>query len=145
MPANIHATALVLGDRGLLVTGPSGSGKTTLALALLRAYAASGRFAAMVADDRVLVQAGGRRLIARCPETIAGLAEVYGVGPRPVNVVNCAVIDLCLRLAAAAPRFQEPSREVIEGVAVPALDLTARNVEAAGLAVASWLKTAPFR
>ncbi|TIX38552.1 MAG: HPr kinase/phosphorylase, partial [Mesorhizobium sp.] len=33
-PENIHGTAILIGDRGILITGPSGLGKTTLALAL---------------------------------------------------------------------------------------------------------------
>ncbi|TIU15608.1 MAG: HPr kinase/phosphorylase, partial [Mesorhizobium sp.] len=32
---NIHGTALLIGECGVLITGPSGSGKTTLALTLL--------------------------------------------------------------------------------------------------------------
>ncbi|RWH23488.1 MAG: HPr kinase/phosphorylase, partial [Mesorhizobium sp.] len=32
---NIHATAILIGDRGVLITGPSGAGKTTLALTLI--------------------------------------------------------------------------------------------------------------
>ena len=34
---NIHATAVVLGTRGILFTGPSGSGKSMLAFACIAA------------------------------------------------------------------------------------------------------------
>ncbi len=56
---NIHGTALVLGDRGILVTGPSGSGKTTLALALVGHFCTHGRFARLVA----MVAPGGMLLV----------------------------------------------------------------------------------
>ncbi|RUY09959.1 HPr kinase/phosphorylase, partial [Mesorhizobium sp. M7A.F.Ca.US.005.03.2.1] len=34
-PENIHATMVLIGERGILITGASGSGKTGLALALI--------------------------------------------------------------------------------------------------------------
>lgn len=144
---NIHATALVLGDRGVLITGPSGSGKTTLALTLIETFAASGKFARLVGDDQLFVKASGGRLIASSPATIAGLAEVHGLGPRPVRHISPAVIDLVVKLAEAAdaPRFSDPLTELVEGIVLPRLDLPARNALASGLAVAAWLKAPPFR
>jgi serine kinase of HPr protein (carbohydrate metabolism regulator) len=145
-PPNIHATALLLGDRGVLICGPSGSGKTALALDLLGRFAATGRFARLVGDDQVFVDARAGRLVASCPEAIAGLAEVRGLGPRPVAHRPSAVIDLVVRLVAAAdaPRLGEPRTETIAGVALPRLDLPARNPAASALAVAAWLKAPPF-
>jgi len=144
---NLHATALVLGDRGVLITGPSGSGKTTLALTLIKAFGARGQFARLVGDDQLFVRAQSGRLVASSPETIAGLAEVFGVGPRPLRHLGSAVVDLVAKLveAADAPRFSDPLTEMIAGVALPRLDLPARNAAAASLAVAAWLKASPFR
>ena len=142
---NLHATALLLGDRGVLVAGPSGSGKTTLALTLIRHREALGRFARLVGDDQLLVEARGARLIASCPPAIAGAAEVYGIGPRRMGFAAAAVIDLVIRLVPApvAPRFQEPLSETIAGLALPRLDLAERNASAGALAVAAWFGTAP--
>jgi serine kinase of HPr protein (carbohydrate metabolism regulator) len=143
---NLHATALVLGDRGILITGPSGSGKTALALTLLRQFAAAGQFARLVADDQVLIRTASGRLLASCPQPIAGLAEVYGLGPRPLPHLRAAVIDLVLRLVpqAEAPRFPERLEESIAGVGLPRLDLPERRADASALAVAAWLKAPPF-
>jgi serine kinase of HPr protein (carbohydrate metabolism regulator) len=144
--ANIHATALVLGDRGVLITGPSGSGKTTLALTLIDRFLSNGRFARLVGDDQLFVAARGR-LVASCPPTIARLAEVRGVGPRPLPALGCAVIDLIVRLVPEhdAPRLPDPASEVIAGIELPRLDLPARNAVAASLAVTAWLAPPPFR
>ena len=142
----MHATALVLGDRGVLITGPSGSGKTTLALALIDRFVSQQRFARLVGDDQLFVAARGGRLVASCPSTIAGLAEVRGVGPRPLPTLASAVIDLVVRLIpeCETPRLPDPSSETIAGIAVPRLDLPSRNVIAASLAVTAWLAAPPF-
>jgi serine kinase of HPr protein (carbohydrate metabolism regulator) len=142
----MHATALVLGDRGVLITGPSGSGKTTLALTLIKRCAAQPRFARLVGDDQLFVAATGGRLVASAPDTIAGLAEVHGLGPRPLPTLANAVIDLVVRLAPErdAPRLPDPSNETIAGIAIPLLVLPSRNALAASLAVTAWLAAPPF-
>lgn len=144
---NIHATAVVLGDRGILIAGPSGAGKTTLALALVAAFGQAGRFARLVADDRVLVEARAGRLVVACPAAIAGLAEVYGLGPSAVQHLDSAVIDLAVRLVdrREAPRLSDPAEERFAGVAVPVLALPARNAPACVLAVTAWLDAPALR
>lgn len=94
----IHATALVVGETGLLVTGPSGSGKSRMALELIQTAAAGGRFAALVSDDRVGLQVVGKRVLAIAPPQIAGMIELRGSGilkmaylPRAVMHVAIAV------------------------------------------------------
>lgn len=146
-PFNIHATAIVLGDRGILISGQSGSGKTTLALTLLGMFAARQRFSRIVGDDQLLVSACSGRLVVRCPEAIAGLAEVHGVGPRPLPYLASAVIDLVVRLVppGQAERFAEPSVETIAGIEVPQRDLAARHAASAALTVSAWLEAPPFR
>ena len=91
---NIHATAVVLGDRGILIQGDSGSGKSTLALALVTGFVRAGRFARLVADDQVMVEARRGRLLAHTPESIAGLGEIHGLGPRAMEHEGTAVVDL---------------------------------------------------
>ena len=49
----VHATAIVIGETGVLIRGRSGSGKSSLALALVARVRLAGGFAAFVADDRV--------------------------------------------------------------------------------------------
>jgi serine kinase of HPr protein (carbohydrate metabolism regulator) len=140
-PANLHATAVVLGTRGLLLTGPSGSGKSTLALHLLDAWRARGRFARLLSDDQVFVTVANGRLIASAPDSIAGLVEVHGLGPRPVDHVGRAVIDSVCRLAPApqVPRLQDAVVEPVQGIALPSIDVPERNALTAGLAIAAWI------
>jgi len=105
---NLHGTAVLVGDRGILVTGASGSGKTTLALAIVARFAEQGRLCRIVADDQLLVSPHHGRVVCRAPAPIAGLAEVHGIGPRAVSFEPAMVADLVLRLVPAAQmeRFQ---------------------------------------
>ena len=54
MTATVHASAVLVGARAVLIRGPSGAGKSRLALDLIEA-ARGGRlrFARLVGDDRV--------------------------------------------------------------------------------------------
>ena len=53
----LHATALVVGESGVLLRGPSGAGKSSLALALIWAARERAVFAALIADDRAFARA----------------------------------------------------------------------------------------
>src|SRR5690606_38403472 len=110
---NRHGTALVLADRGVLITGPSGSGKTTLAFALLAHCRSLGVFARLISDDQVYLAAGHGRLITTAPDTIAGMMEAFGAGPAPISHESCAVIDLLVELVdpKAAPRLCDSMEE----------------------------------
>ena len=146
-PSNIHATALVLGDRGVLIRGRSGSGKTTLALALIASFQSQGRFARLVGDDQLFPAARNGRLVVRPPVAIAGLVEIPGFGPQPLPFLADAVIDRVVWLVpeTAAPRLADPRTEAIAGVELPRLDLAARNTAAAAVAVTAWLALAARR
>jgi serine kinase of HPr protein (carbohydrate metabolism regulator) len=98
----VHASAVLIGSRAVLIRGPAGSGKSQLALALIEA-AAGGRirFARLVADDRVELAASHGRLLVRPPATLAGLIEVRGLGIRRVPFEPVAVVALVIDLAAA--------------------------------------------
>jgi serine kinase of HPr protein (carbohydrate metabolism regulator) len=143
---NLHGTAILIGERGLLITGPSGSGKTTLALALIERLDAPGRLCRLVADDQVLASNHGGRLICAAPVAIAGLIEVPGIGPQPVPHEQAAVIDMVVRLVPAAgmARFQEPAVETVAGCTLPRLDLAERDAIAAVPAVTARLASGDF-
>lgn len=96
-PANVHATAIVIGTTGLLFTGPSGSGKSAIALHCIEEARGRGLFAAMVSDDQVLVSEANARLIARAPKSIAGLAEVRGAGIVTVDTIEATVLHRAIR------------------------------------------------
>ena len=93
--ASVHASCVLLDDRGLLILGDSGAGKTTLALGLIDRWRRAGRFARLVADDRTLLWSSGRRVLARPHPRLAGDYELYGYGIRgtahePAAVVRAA-------------------------------------------------------
>ncbi|MBK8456169.1 MAG: HPr kinase/phosphorylase [Phyllobacteriaceae bacterium] len=140
MAANFHATALVLGDRGIMIRGPSGSGKTTLALFLLERAVAGGRFAAMVGDDQVLIERVGDCPVARSPPAIAGLAERRGPGPLPIAAIAAARIDGLVELVepAAAPRLEDRPTATLEKMTIPCLRLARGDTLASALAVEAW-------
>jgi HPr kinase/phosphorylase len=132
--ATVHASAVLVGARAVLIRGPSASGKSRLALELLEA-ARTGtlRFARLVADDRVHLEAIGGRLLARPPDALAGLIEVRGVGLLRVTHEPRAVIGLVVDLDAPdAQRLPAADQRRIEinGIFVPRLaiakDLAAR-------------------
>lgn len=111
---NIHATAVAVAGRALLILGPSGSGKSALALALI------GLGAGLVADDRTVLARRGGALVASCPPRLSGLIEARGLGllrcpahpPCPVALVA----DLSL---TETERLPPPRGIVLLDVALP--------------------------
>ena len=79
-PINVHGTAIVLGETGVLLRGPSGAGKSVLALCLLDRWEMRGLPAFLVADDRVEITEANGHLMMQAPRTIAGLIELRGRG-----------------------------------------------------------------
>lgn len=146
MADNFHASAVVLGDRGIVIAGDAGAGKTQLALALISHARTHGLFAGLVADDQVFLSAHDGRLVCIAPETIAGLVEVRGVGPQPTAYIKKAPVDLMVRLVerSAAERFPEAETESLKGCEVPLLKLAADDGRAAAMAVAARLSLPPF-
>jgi serine kinase of HPr protein (carbohydrate metabolism regulator) len=123
----IHASAVLVDARAVLIRGPSGAGKSRLALDLIAA-AASGavRFARLIGDDRVhLKSAGGRLLVAPAP-ALAGLVEQRGTGILPVAHEACAVVGLVVDLDAQdAERLPQVETIALEGVTLPRLAVPA--------------------
>jgi HPr kinase/phosphorylase len=126
---SIHASAVLIGARAVLIQGPSGSGKSRLALALLHA-AAQGLipFARLVADDRAHVAAVHGRLLVRPAEALAGLIEVRGLGIQRMPYEPLAVVGLLVELGQIdAERLPEAGAKQaeIEGIALPRLAVAA--------------------
>jgi len=124
-PATLHASAVLVGARAVLIRGPSAAGKSRLAFDLLQA-AKSGllRFARLVGDDRVHVDAVGGRLRVRPAAALRGLIEMRGVGVLEMPYEESALVGLVVDLAAAdAERLPQPEqlKEAIQGVLLPRL------------------------
>ena len=65
MSGAVHASAVLVGERGVLIRGASGAGKSLMALALVERVRRDGGFAALVADDRVWLEAVARPAASR--------------------------------------------------------------------------------
>jgi len=142
----MHATAVVLGVKGVLIRGASGSGKSSLALELIRRTQASGTFAALVGDDQISLEAAAGRLVANAPRQIFGLIEVHGLGPTPISALPAAAIDLSVHLCADefAPRYQEPMSFSGGGVDVPELTLRQCHTMQSAAVIFAHLARDPF-
>jgi HPr kinase/phosphorylase len=123
---SLHATAVVVGEAGLIIRGRSGRGKSALALSLLALAADRGVFARLVGDDRVVIEARYGRLLVTGAPRISGLIERRGVGLEPAHgeprAVARLVVDL-LDSGRKVARLPEAAEQTIElsGVAVPRL------------------------
>lgn len=115
MTANIHATAIVVGTRGLIFVGPSGVGKTMMAFACLTAARRQGAASFLIADDQVFVSREDNRIVATCPPSIAGLMEIRGSGIVKMAYLEAAPIDLAVQVVSmgAAERLP-PENEQFE-------------------------------
>jgi serine kinase of HPr protein (carbohydrate metabolism regulator) len=124
--STIHASAVLVGARAVLIRGPSGSGKSQLAWQLINAAPAQISFSRLVGDDRVFVEARHGRLIVRPAPELAGLIEIRGLGIRRLPHEACATVGLIVDLAAAdADRL--PTREALAteilGITLPRLPI----------------------
>jgi serine kinase of HPr protein (carbohydrate metabolism regulator) len=120
----IHATAVLIGARALLIRGPAGSGKSQLALRLIQGAAVgTAPFVRLIGDDRVHVQAVHGRLLVFPAQALAGLIEVRGLGIRQFAFEQSAVVGGIVDLAAEVARLPEPSQgaTTISGIILPRL------------------------
>jgi serine kinase of HPr protein (carbohydrate metabolism regulator) len=117
MSDQIHATCVELAGTGALLRGPSGSGKSDLALRLID------RGARLVADDRVVLEAGAGGVVASAPPALAGMLEVRGLGLTRVPSVARAHVGLVIDLVAAVDveRLPEPARCELLGTTIPCI------------------------
>lgn len=99
--SSVHASAVLVGERAVLIRGPSGAGKSRLAFDLILA----GRTGALppailVGDDRVHLDTAGEQLWVRPAPQLAGLIEIRGLGIRHCPFASEAVVGLIVDLAA---------------------------------------------
>ncbi len=133
----IHATAVAIGDRCVLLRGPSGAGKSDLALRMLALDVSTlgafgfnrGSRIKLVSDDQVILVRSDEQVMASAPESIRSRIEVRGLGIVPVQSTTDAVaVRLVVDLVALAdvPRMPPEDETVgLLGCPVPLLRLHA--------------------
>lgn len=124
----VHATALVVAERGILIRGASGSGKSSLAWVLLREAHHRGMFARLVCDDRVALAVRSERLVARGHPALAGLIEQRTLGLLTLPFERACVVACVIKLSSdPLPRFPAEGSGELEmlGVRVPCLHIPA--------------------
>ena len=106
---NLHATAIVVDNTGILFTWPSGSGKSELAFSFLTEAERCGLPAALIADDQIFVYRDGENIIAERPAAIAGLLELRGSGIISINSIASATLHFAVTtvLSPENPRLPE--------------------------------------
>ncbi|MBR0851748.1 HPr kinase/phosphatase C-terminal domain-containing protein [Bradyrhizobium diazoefficiens] len=120
---SIHASAVKVGDRAVLIRGPSGAGKSRLAFKLIMA-GRSGLLdrAVLVGDDRVHLATVGQEIEVRPAPVLAGLIEIRGLGIRQCDYVEHATVGLVVDLDAEdAERLPSPDslKTSLLGVEIP--------------------------
>ena len=128
--ASVHASAVLVGERAVLIRGPSGAGKSRLALDLILA-GRSGQLpaAVLVGDDRVHLDTVAEQLWVRPAHELGGLMEIRGLGIRRCDFVSEAVVGLVVDLAAGdAERLPPPESLSIHlnGVLLPRIPVGMR-------------------
>lgn len=107
--ATLHATAIAIDGRGLLLLGPAGAGKSDLALRLID------RGAALIADDAVAVTVDRHRLmLSAIAPAAAGRLLVRGIGMVAVPASEPVPAALAITLSPLPPASP--------GAALPAID-----------------------
>jgi HPr kinase/phosphorylase len=143
--ASVHASAVAVGDRAVLIRGPSGSGKSRLAFDLILA-GRSGQIppAVLVGDDRLHLNANQGQIVVRPAPELAGLIEIRGLGIRRCDFTGEAVVGLVIDLSAAdAERLPAPEALLthINGVMLPRIPVGSHHA-ALPLVVAALTTTA---
>ena len=132
----VHASAVLVGARAVLIRGPSGAGKSRLALRTDRSGARGGLCAlpGWSATTAFISKPPGGRLLVRPAEALAGLIEVRGVGIRRLDHEPRAVVGLVVDLAAADAERLPEAEQATRGYRRHKLAATCRRSRRRGLA-----------
>lgn len=134
----IHATLVILQNKGVLLKGKSGCGKSDLALRLIE-----NKGAILVADDAVELYTANNLIIGRAPQNLAGLLEVRGIGIVRYPYEKTSTIDLIVDLQNTRENIERMPimvKDVILGLEINKIDLYAEENSAPDKIVAALRK-----
>jgi HPr kinase/phosphorylase len=126
---SVHASAVLVGDRAVLIRGPSGAGKSRLAFDLI----VSGKVgqiapARLIGDDRVHLAAEAGQLMVSAAQGLEGFIEIRGLGIRRCDFAASAPVGLVVDLAASdAARMppEEALKVTLLGMKLPRIPVGA--------------------
>jgi len=126
LPAEtLHAGAVAIAGRAVLIAGRSGAGKSDLALRLID------RGARLVSDDYTDVRQAGGQALASAPPTILGKIEIRGLGVAEMETEQDVPIALFVDLDHPPERLPEPGEaRIVAGVPIPVLRLAGLEASA---------------
>ena len=118
----LHATAVAIGGRALLIRGPSKAGKSRLAVALC-AVSTPARPIALIGDDRVILEVRADRGVSVRPHPrIAGFIERRGLGlvamPFRDRAPVAAIVDLAPATTTCAAVQNLPALILVDVMSV---------------------------
>ena len=121
----VHASAVEIGGRAVLIGGRSGQGKSDLTLRLID------RGARLISDDYVFVRRVEGRLLASPPAKIEGMIEVRGVGILEMEFGKDVPVALFVDLDLAPERLPTAEeRRKLAGVELPGIGLNGLEASA---------------
>jgi len=121
----VHASAVSIGGRAVLIGGRSGTGKSDLALRLID------RGALLISDDYCDVRRVEGAARASAPDTILGKIEMRGIGIVELPTAQDVPVALLVDLDHAPERLPEPGEtRAVAGIAIPVLHLASHEASA---------------
>ena len=120
----MHATAVDIAGKGVLLCGPSGAGKSDLALRLID------RGASFISDDQVELTERRRGIYVSAPKQMRGYMEIRGLGITSLPVLGGTFVFLIVDLVShdAVPRLPLPAYKTVLGQKIPVIYLNAFEI-----------------
>ncbi len=122
----LHASAIVLDGRAVLLRGASGAGKSDITLRLID------ETASLIADDYVKVAVRDGVVHVSAPDEIKGKMEVRGLGILTFDRTESAPLALVVDLVSPGEieRMPEPDWCKIADISVPRINLAPFEISA---------------